>query len=200
MISTRWCRLTTWLCGFRPKRKIRKCNVTVQSWQQTTFRIWQYGWSTAYIQKTFKSWGTKNGSIWDRHDVGYAGWLKVFQRKGLSKDQYFGKGLSKYQYFQKLHEYWGEYCPWHNPKTPLKKIYRCDNLFTVVRDPYTRMLSEFNRPWVGYKSGNGTHGRPITSFTLNSWVQRGTRRKEGLSTLVILFMDNPTALQCRFEL
>lgn len=52
--------------------------------------------------------------------------------------------------------------PWHNPRT----VYDCPNLFTVVRDPYTRMLSAFYCKWAGYK------GKEITAEILNTWLQQ----------------------------
>ena len=52
---------------------------------------------------------------------------------------------------------------WHNPRTE----YDCPNLFTVVRDPYTRMISEFYCKWAGYK------GRlNVTAEILNTWLQQ----------------------------
>ena len=50
---------------------------------------------------------------------------------------------------------------WHDPR----KQYDCPNLFTVVRNPYTRMLSEFYCPWTGYK------GSDTSAHQLNVWIQ-----------------------------
>jgi len=61
---------------------------------------------------------------------------------------------------------------WHNPKNSFKTMYMCDNLFTVVRDPYARMLSEFNCPFAGYK---GSQYSLDKTSTLNEWVQRKLR-------------------------
>ena len=50
---------------------------------------------------------------------------------------------------------------WHDPLTH----YDCHNLFTIVRNPYTRMLSEFYCPWTGYT------GAKISARVLNEWTQ-----------------------------
>jgi hypothetical protein len=57
--------------------------------------------------------------------------------------------------------------PWHNPRT----VYECENLFTVVRNLYARMLSWFYCPWAGYK-GSG----PVTPAVLNMWLQANSMK------------------------
>ena len=51
---------------------------------------------------------------------------------------------------------------WHD----YRQKYKCQNLFTIVRNPYTRIVSEFYCPWNGYRGINQT--RRI----FNKWIQR----------------------------
>lgn len=51
---------------------------------------------------------------------------------------------------------------WHDHR----QKYKCQNLFTIVRNPYTRIVSEFYCPWNGYRGNNQT--RRI----FNNWIQR----------------------------
>ena len=63
----------------------------------------------------------------------------------------------------------GLYSDWHNPH--MLEVYKCNNLFSVVRNPYTRMLSWFYCPWAGYKGDE-----IITPSVLNKWLQESMRQ------------------------
>lgn len=71
--------------------------------------------------------------------------------------------------------------PWHwPPKFPLQDAARLSppnaSLFTVVRDPYTRSVSEFYCKFQGFK------GKPedlVNSSVFNTWIQHKIRSRQG---------------------
>lgn len=72
--------------------------------------------------------------------------------------------------------------PWHSPPKILKKKvnsslypYEGAELFTVVRNPYDRAVSEYYCPWVGYK-GEDKNDPDI----MNEWIKNMTKRVEKL--------------------
>jgi len=64
--------------------------------------------------------------------------------------------------------------PWHTPpknlteivKSPSRHPYSNATIFTVVRNPYDRALSEYYCPWTGYKRKNKDE-----EGALNMWLQ-----------------------------
>jgi hypothetical protein len=63
--------------------------------------------------------------------------------------------------------------PWHTPPKILEKLvtdqenpFKGSKLFTVVRNPYTRFVSEFHCPHAGYKGPN-----KADADVMNSWIQ-----------------------------
>lgn len=61
------------------------------------------------------------------------------------------------------------YSDWHNPRI----AYKCNNLFTIVRNPYTRILSWFYCPWEGYN-----REEPVTPSVFNKWLQKSISKIE----------------------
>ncbi|MEC8192157.1 MAG: hypothetical protein VX127_05485, partial [Myxococcota bacterium] len=60
----------------------------------------------------------------------------------------------------------GELTPWHNPGV-VPRQYACPRLFAVVRNPYTRLVSEFYSPWGGWP---GKHSGAISAEAMNGWI------------------------------
>ena len=60
----------------------------------------------------------------------------------------------------------GELTPWHNPNV-VPQQYTCPKLFAVVRNPYTRLVSEFFSPWGGWP---GEHSASINVDAMNGWI------------------------------
>jgi hypothetical protein len=69
--------------------------------------------------------------------------------------------------------------PWHFPPAYLKEPYMYGNatLFSVVRNPYDRVISEFYCPWRGYDYDyRHKHNAPLPNPSiLNSWIQKQIR-------------------------
>ena len=67
---------------------------------------------------------------------------------------------------------------WHDPQ----KLFTCKNLFSVVRNPYSRMLSEFYCPIEGFRKcefrKRVKKEFPITASTLNKWLQTKLKQVE----------------------
>jgi len=63
--------------------------------------------------------------------------------------------------------------PWHTPPRILEKIvddkenpFKGSELFTIIRNPYTRFVSEYHCPWSGYEGEDATD-----PAVMNKWIQ-----------------------------
>lgn len=63
------------------------------------------------------------------------------------------------------------YEPWHTPPRLFRKNpYAGHTLFAVVRDPYTRIISEFRCPFTGYHAADDGQRAKATANDLNKWI------------------------------
>jgi hypothetical protein len=61
--------------------------------------------------------------------------------------------------------------PWHTPPQFFQQSpYDGYEMFTVVRDPYARMISEFRCPWNGYRIWDLPARAAATVADLNDWI------------------------------
>ena len=64
--------------------------------------------------------------------------------------------------------------PWHTPPHWFQSVpFEFDDTFTIVRDPYTRMISQFYCKYRGYPrtGGKGFERRINNATILNEWIQ-----------------------------
>jgi hypothetical protein len=77
---------------------------------------------------------------------------------------------------------------WHvPPRYYVANPYREYATFAVVRDPYTRAISEYNCPWTGYKGQN-----PEKASTLNRWLAQQLSSKFGGGNRAVSFQPQHT--------
>ena len=77
--------------------------------------------------------------------------------------------------------------PWHTPpknfkQSKLTSPYAGSDLFTVVRNPYARFVSEYYCPWQGFNGKyrkKREHGDRNDPNVMNDWIQRSLRNMEG---------------------
>mmetsp|Transcript_9958 Transcript_9958/g.20609 ORF Transcript_9958/g.20609 Transcript_9958/m.20609 type:complete len:283 (-) Transcript_9958:3-851(-) len=112
--------------------------------------------------KALEDWGFERGYAWGRH------WKRIKEA--------WSKGLVA------PHENCMKSEPWHLPPSLfLQSPYEGFEVFTVVRDPYERAISEFRCPWKGYQAPTGSSQErkaqraAATAAQLNVWLQKKLR-------------------------
>lgn len=109
-----------------------------------------------------EAWGKAHGFAWGRH------WLVVKEalKRGLLPPM---EGRMKCE-------------PWHIPPCFFRRNpYAGRHVVAVVRDPYTRLISEFRCPWKGLAAPTGLSAkrqdrrRSATPADLNEWLQEKLR-------------------------
>eukprot|EP00927_Polykrikos_kofoidii_P035735 TRINITY_DN30275_c0_g1_i1.p1 TRINITY_DN30275_c0_g1~~TRINITY_DN30275_c0_g1_i1.p1 ORF type:complete len:288 (-),score=18.98 TRINITY_DN30275_c0_g1_i1:257-1120(-) len=106
-----------------------------------------------------EAWGKANGFFWGRH------WIALHDA--------WGQGLLPPMQGRMKSE------PWHMPPAFFAHSpYAGHDVFVVVRNPYTRLISEFRCPWKGLSAPPGQSAEKrarrndATSHDLNMWLQK----------------------------